>query len=88
MLVFTDTPAQVPVSLQQQQSLSGAIEEYEHERQVNGPEARQQLQKPNPALVAERDRAVVEVRKERIQRMGYRFRNLWGRRSGYPRTSN
>jgi len=66
MLVFTDTPAQVPVSLQQQQSLSGAIEEYE--RQVNGPEARQQLQKLNPSLVAERDRAIVELRRERIQK--------------------
>jgi hypothetical protein len=40
----------------------------QYERQVNGPEARQQLQELNPALVAERDRAVVELRRERIQK--------------------
>jgi hypothetical protein len=59
-------------SLQQQQaipegiSLADAIKEYE--RRVDGPEARKQLEKENPALVATRDRAVIALRKEQLQK--------------------
>jgi Zincin-like metallopeptidase len=59
-------------SLQQQQaipegiSLADALQEYE--RRVDGPEARKQLEKENPPLVAARDAAVVQQKKERLQR--------------------
>jgi putative DNA primase/helicase len=59
-------------SLQQQQaipegiSLADAIKEYE--RRVDGPESRKQLEKENPALVATRDRAVIALRKEQLQK--------------------
>jgi Zincin-like metallopeptidase len=58
-------------SLQQEQcipegiSLADALEEYD--RRVDGPESRKQLEKESPALVEARDKAVVEIRKERIQ---------------------
>jgi hypothetical protein len=35
---------------------------------VDRPESRKRLDKENPALVAARDKAVVEMRKERIQK--------------------
>jgi hypothetical protein len=46
-------------------SLPDAIKEYE--RRVDDPESRKQLEKENPALVAARDAAVVQQKKERIQ---------------------
>jgi putative DNA primase/helicase len=54
-------------SLEQQQSLSGAIEEYE--RQVNGPESRKQLENENPGLVAARDAAIIRRKKQQVQRL-------------------
>jgi putative DNA primase/helicase len=59
-------------SLQQEQSipegvsLAEAIKEYE--KRVDGPESRKILEKENPALVAARDAAVVQQKKERLQR--------------------
>jgi putative DNA primase/helicase len=59
-------------SLQQRQSipegvsLTDALQEYE--RRVDGPESRKVLEKENPALVATRDAAVVQQKKERLQR--------------------
>jgi hypothetical protein len=60
-------------SLQQQQSLSGAqvpmdkseiIKEYD--RLVDGPAARKRLEKERPSLVAARDQAVTELRREKV----------------------
>ena len=62
-------------SLQQQQSLSGEelqddksdiIKEYD--RLVKSPEARRELEKQNPGLVAARDGAVVQQKRERLER--------------------
>jgi putative DNA primase/helicase len=59
-------------SLQQRQSivegvsLTDALQEYD--RRVDGPESRKQLEKENPALVATRDRAVIALRKEQLQK--------------------
>jgi hypothetical protein len=46
--------------------LADAIKEYE--RRMDGPESRKELEKENPALVATRDAAVVQQKKERLQR--------------------
>jgi phosphoribosylformylglycinamidine (FGAM) synthase-like enzyme len=62
-------------SLQQQQSLSDdelqanksdIIKEYD--RLVDGLAARKQLEKERPSLVAARDQAVVELRREKLQK--------------------
>jgi Zincin-like metallopeptidase len=62
-------------SLQQQQSVSRdqrqadnleIIEEYN--RLVKSPEARRELEKQNPDLVAARDQAIVELRREKLQK--------------------
>jgi hypothetical protein len=60
-------------SLQQRQSipdgvsLADALQEYE--RRMDGPESRKQLEKESPALVvAARDAAVVQQKKESLQR--------------------
>ena len=62
-------------SLHQQQSISGEelqddksdiIKEYD--RLVKNPEARRQLEKQNPGLVAARDQAIVEIRREKLQK--------------------
>jgi hypothetical protein len=59
-------------SLQQQQSISSEelqadkseiIKEYD--RLVDGPAARKQLEKERPSLVAARDQAIVELRREK-----------------------
>jgi hypothetical protein len=46
-------------------SLSQPIKEYD--RIVDGPEARKRLEKEQPGLVAARDQAVVQQKRERIQ---------------------
>jgi len=62
-------------SLQQQQSLSDEelqdeksdiIKEYD--RLVKSPEARRELEKQNPGLVAARDQAIVDLRREKLQK--------------------
>ena len=62
-------------SLHQQQSISGEelqddksdiIKEYD--RLVKSPEARRELEKQNPGLVAARDQAIVELRREKLQK--------------------
>ena len=62
-------------SFQQQQSISGEepqtdkseiIKEYD--RLVDGPAARQWLEKERPSLVAARDQAIVELRREKLQK--------------------
>ena len=62
-------------SLQQQQSISSEelqpdkseiIKEYD--RLVDGPAARRELEKQNPGLVAARDQAIVELRREKLQK--------------------
>jgi hypothetical protein len=62
-------------SFHQQQSLSGErlptdkseiIKEYD--RLVDGPAARKWLQKERPSLVAARDQAIVELRREKLQK--------------------
>src|SRR5208337_2456677 len=62
-------------TLQQQQSVSmeelqvdksEIIEEYN--RLVKSPEARRELEKQNPGLVAARDQAIVELRREKLQK--------------------
>ena len=62
-------------SLQQQQSVSSEelqvekpeiIKEYD--RLVDGPAARQWLEKERPLLVAARDHAIVELRREKLQK--------------------
>ena len=40
----------------------------EYDRLVDGPAARKQLEQTNPALVAARDKAVTELRREKITR--------------------
>jgi hypothetical protein len=61
--------------LQQQQSVSREelqvdkseiIKEYD--RLVDGPAARQWLEKERPSLVAARDQAIVELRREKLQK--------------------
>ena len=53
--------------LQQQAELSDAIKEYD--RIVDGrPEVRKQLEQTTPALVASRDKAVTELRREKVNR--------------------
>jgi putative DNA primase/helicase len=61
-------------SFQQQQSISGEepqtdkseiIKDYD--RLVKSPEARRELEKQNPGLVAARDSAVVEQKRERLE---------------------
>jgi len=61
--------------LQQRQSISSEelrtdksdiIKEYD--RLVKNPEARRQLEKQNPGLVAARDQAIVEIRREKLQK--------------------
>ena len=61
-------------TLQQQQSISSEelqadkseiIKEYD--RLVKSPEARRELEKQNPGLVAARDSAVVQQKRERLQ---------------------
>jgi hypothetical protein len=62
-------------SFQQQQSISGEepqtdkseiIKEYD--RLVDGPAARKWLEKERPSLVAARDQAIVEIRREKLQK--------------------
>ena len=62
-------------TLQQQQSVSREelqvdkseiIKEYD--RLVDGPAARQWLEKERPSLVAARDQAIVELRREKLQK--------------------
>ena len=62
-------------TLQQQQSVSREelqvdkseiIKEYD--RLVDGPAARRKLEKQNPGLVAARDQAIVELRREKLQK--------------------
>ena len=62
-------------SFQQQQSIpseelqadkSEFIKEYD--RLVDGPTARRELEKQNPGLVAARDQAIVELRREKLQK--------------------
>ena len=62
-------------SLQQQQSISREelqadkseiIKEYD--RLVDGPAARRELEKQNPGLVAARDQAIVELRREKLRK--------------------
>jgi len=62
-------------SLQQQQSIaaeelqtdkSEIIKEYD--RLVDGPAARKRLEKERPSLVAARDQAIVELRREKLQK--------------------
>jgi len=62
-------------SLQQQQSISGEelptdkaeiVKEYD--RLVAGPAARKQLEKERPSLVAARNQAIVELRREKLQK--------------------
>src|SRR5258705_11461376 len=43
-----------------------SIEEYN--RLVKSPEARRELEKQNPDLVAARDQAIVELRREKLQK--------------------
>ena len=62
-------------SLQQQQSIpseelqtdkSEIIKEYD--RLVDGPAARKRLEQERPSLVAARDQAMVELRREKLQK--------------------
>jgi hypothetical protein len=62
-------------TLQQQKSVSREdlqvdkseiIQEYD--RLVKSPEARLELEKQNPGLVAARDQAIVELRREKLQK--------------------
>jgi hypothetical protein len=62
-------------SLQQQQSISGEERQddksdiiKEYDRLVKSPEARRELEKQNPGLVAARDKAIVELRREKLQK--------------------
>jgi hypothetical protein len=62
-------------SLQQQQSVSAELQAdkseiiKEYDRIVDGrPEARKELEQTNPALVAARDKAVTELRREKLQK--------------------
>jgi hypothetical protein len=62
-------------SLQQQQSISGEERQddksdiiKEYDRLVMSPEARRELEKQNPGLVAARDKAIVELRREKLQK--------------------
>ena len=62
-------------SLQQQQSISGEERQddksdiiKEYDRLVKSPEARRELEKQNPSLVAARDKAIVELRREKLQK--------------------
>ena len=47
-------------------SLSDPIKEYD--RTVDGPEGRKRLEKQRPSLVAARDQAIVELRREKLQK--------------------
>ena len=49
---------------QDQRQESAVIKEYDH--LVDRPEARKRLEKEQPALVAARDQAVAELKRERI----------------------
>jgi antirestriction protein ArdC len=62
-------------SFQQQQSISGEERQddksdiiKEYDRLVKSPEARRELEKQNPGLVAARDKAIVELRREKLQK--------------------
>src|SRR6266436_9169011 len=61
-------------TLQQQQSLSEQLPTdkseiiKEYDRLVDGPAARQWLEKERPSLVAARDQAIVELRREKLQK--------------------
>jgi hypothetical protein len=61
-------------SLQQQQSVSAELQAdrseiiKEYDRLVDGPAARQWLEKERPSLVAARDQAIVELRREKLQK--------------------
>jgi N12 class adenine-specific DNA methylase len=62
-------------SLQQQQSVSDEQRQAdkqeiikEYDRLVDGPAARKQLEQTNPALVTARDQAIVELRREKLQK--------------------
>jgi hypothetical protein len=61
-------------SLQQQQSLSEQLPTdkseiiKEYDRLVDGPAARKRLEKERPSLVAARDQAIVELRREKLQK--------------------
>jgi hypothetical protein len=57
-------------TLQQQQSVSRDKSEIikEYDRLVDGPAARQWLEKERPSLVAARDQAIVELRREKLQK--------------------
>jgi putative DNA primase/helicase len=61
-------------SLQQQQAVSADLQAdrseiiKEYDRLVDGPAARKWLEKERPLLVAARDAAVVEIRREKLQK--------------------
>jgi hypothetical protein len=61
-------------SLQQQQSVSAELQAdkaeiiKEYDRLVDGPAARKLLEKERPSLVAARDQAIVELRREKLQK--------------------
>jgi len=40
----------------------------QYDRLVDGPAARRELEKQNPGLVAARDQAIVELRREKLQK--------------------
>jgi hypothetical protein len=60
-------------SLQQQQSVSAELQAdrseiiKEYDRLVDGPAARKRLEKERPSLVAARDQAIAELRREKLQ---------------------
>jgi hypothetical protein len=54
------------LSAERQVDKSEIIKEYD--RLVKSPEARGELEKQNPGLVAARDSAVVELRREKLQK--------------------
>jgi hypothetical protein len=60
--------------LQQQQSISKELPAdkseiiKEYDRLVDGPAARRELEKQNPGLVAARDQAIVELRREKLRK--------------------
>jgi putative DNA primase/helicase len=61
-------------SLQQQQSVSEQLPTdkseiiKEYDRLVDGPAARKRLEKERPSLVAARDQAIAELRREKLQK--------------------
>ena len=58
---------QQSLSAEQRQSDNSEIIK-EYDRLVDGPAARRELEKQNPGLVAARDQAIVELRREKLQK--------------------